>query len=59
VSYTISPSDWMSRHQTTSEPVFGKEVKLHTFGKDKYGRTIADVLPPDGTKVNRELVKEG
>jgi hypothetical protein len=53
MSYTISPSAWMSRHQTTSEPVFRKEVKLNTFGKDKYERTIADVLPPDGTKVNR------
>ena len=39
--------------------VFGKEVTLHTFGKDKYGRTIGDVLLPDGTNVNQELVKEG
>ena len=29
------------------------------LGLDKYGRTIADVLLPDGTNVNRELVKEG
>lgn len=39
--------------------VFGKEVTLHTFGKDKYGRTIADVLLPDGMNVNQELVKQG
>jgi len=39
--------------------VFGKEVTLHTFGNDKYGRTIADVLLPDGTNVNHTPVKEG
>ena len=45
--------------QAASELVFGKDVTLNTFGKDKYGRTIADVLLPDGTNVNHELVKEG
>src|SRR5215467_3353379 len=45
--------------QAASELVFGKEVTLNTFGKDMYGRTIADVLLPDGTNVNHELVKEG
>jgi micrococcal nuclease len=39
--------------------VFGKEVTLKTHGRDKYGRTIADVLLPDGTNVNQQLVKEG
>jgi endonuclease YncB( thermonuclease family) len=34
--------------QAASELVFGKQVTLETFGKDKYGRTIADVLLPDG-----------
>lgn len=29
---------------------------LQTFGKDKYGHTIADVLLPDGTNVNHTLV---
>jgi micrococcal nuclease len=42
-----------------SELVFGKEVTLHTHGKDKYGRTIADVLLSDGTNVNHALVKDG
>ena len=42
-----------------SELTFGREVTLQTFGKDKYGRTIADVLLPDGTNVNQELVKQG
>ena len=39
--------------------VFGKEVTLQTHGQDKYGRTLADVLLPDGTNVNHELVREG
>lgn len=43
----------------TSDLVFGKDVLLHTVGKDKYKRTIGEVLLPDGTNVNQELVKEG
>jgi micrococcal nuclease len=43
--------------QATSELAFGKEVTLKTFGKDKYRRTIADVLLPDGSSVNHTLVK--
>ena len=45
--------------QAASELVFGKEGTLQTFGKDKYGRTIADVLLPDGTNVYHTLVKDG
>src|SRR5215470_16277408 len=45
--------------QAASELVFGKEVTLQTYGLDKYGRTIADVLLLDGTNVNHELVKDG
>ena len=39
--------------------VLGKEVTLQTHGHDKYKRTLADVLLPDGTNINHELVKEG
>ena len=39
--------------------VFGKEVTLQTHGKDKYRRTIANVLLADGTNVNHALVKDG
>ncbi|MBK5280998.1 MAG: thermonuclease family protein [Nitrospiraceae bacterium] len=39
--------------------VFGKEVSLQIYGTDKYTRTFADVLMPDGTNVNQELVKQG
>ncbi len=45
--------------QAASELVYGKEVTLQTHGKDRYGRTIADVLLLDGTNVNHTLVKDG
>ena len=45
--------------QAASELAFEKEVTLKTFGKDKYGRTIGDVILPDGTNVNHTLVKDG
>jgi len=32
---------------------------LQTHGLDKYGRSFADVLLPDGTNVNHSLVKDG
>lgn len=38
---------------------FGKEVTIQTHGKDKYGRTLGDVILPDGTNVNHELIKDG
>jgi len=34
--------------QAASALIFGKTVTLQTHGKDKYGRTIADVLLADG-----------
>ena len=45
--------------QATSALVFGGDVIIQTYGKDKYRRTLADVLLPDGTNVNHELVKAG
>lgn len=45
--------------QAASALTFGKEVTLETYGKDKYGRTLADVLLPDGTNANHQLVKQG
>ena len=45
--------------QATSALVFGKEVTLLTHGKDKYGRTLADVVLKDGTNVNHMLVRAG
>ena len=45
--------------QTASALVFGKQVTLQTHAKDKYGRTLADVVLADSTNVNHELVKQG
>ena len=45
--------------QAASALVFGKNVTVETHGHDKYKRTLADVLLPDDTNVNHELVKEG
>lgn len=45
--------------QAASALIFGKNVTLQIRGKDKYGRTLADVLLTDGTNVNQELVKQG
>jgi endonuclease YncB( thermonuclease family) len=42
-----------------SDLAFGKEVTLQTHGHDKYKRTLADVLLPDGMNLNQELVKQG
>lgn len=39
--------------------LFGRDVILQTHGQDKYGRTLADVLLPDGTNINHELVRGG
>ena len=45
--------------QAASRLVLGGEVTLQTYGKDKYGRTLADVLLLDGTNVNHTLVEDG
>lgn len=45
--------------EAVSALVFGKEVTLQTHGKDKYRRTLAEVLLSDGTNVNTVLVAGG
>jgi hypothetical protein len=39
--------------------VFGKEVTLQTHGRDKYGRTIADVLLANGTNGLSDPAEQG
>jgi endonuclease YncB( thermonuclease family) len=43
----------------TSDLCFGKSVKLIGNTHDRYGRTVALVILPDGTNVNYQLVKNG
>jgi micrococcal nuclease len=43
----------------TSSLAFGKEVTVKVKDKDRYGRTVADVILPDGKSLNHELVKAG
>lgn len=45
--------------QFTSEMVFGKTVAVQVTDTDRYGRTVADVILPDGRVLNRELVASG
>ena len=42
-----------------SDLAFGKEVTAPDHGQDKYGRTLGDVILPDGMNLNQELVKQG
>ncbi len=45
--------------QFTSRLTYGKAVTVKDLGQDRYGRTIADVILPDGRVLNQELVKAG
>lgn len=43
----------------TTKFAYHKTVKVQTYGSDAFGRTIADVILPDGRLLNHELVKAG
>jgi micrococcal nuclease len=45
--------------QFTSAMVFGKQVRVVSFGSDRYGRTIGEVLLVGGSSLNKELVRNG
>ncbi len=45
--------------QFTSTLVFGTTVTVQVVDRDRYGRTVGEVLLPDGRSLNRELVKAG
>lgn len=45
--------------QAASQLAFGREVTVRPRGTDKYGRTVAEVLLPDGRLLNHELVRSG
>lgn len=45
--------------QFTSEQAFGKVVTVKESGRDRYGRTLAEVILPDGRSLNKALLKAG
>lgn len=45
--------------QFTSNLTFNKTVTVEVSDHDKYGRTVGDVILPDGRNLNRELVRAG
>jgi micrococcal nuclease len=45
--------------QFVSGLCFGKEVRVKPRGLDRYQRTVADVILPDGRNLNHEIVKAG
>jgi endonuclease YncB( thermonuclease family) len=44
--------------QRLSELIFGRQVELHTFGLDRYGRTLA-IIFVNGADVNLAQVRSG
>ena len=45
--------------QFTSRLTYGKDITVHVYEQDRYGRSIADVMLPDGRVLNHELIKAG
>lgn len=45
--------------QFTGDAAFGKLVTVIVRDKDRYGRTVGEVILPDGRNLNHELVKAG
>jgi endonuclease YncB( thermonuclease family) len=45
--------------QATSALSFGQNVTVKSDGNDRYGRTLANVVLPNGGNLNHELVKGG
>ena len=45
--------------QAASDMAFGKTVKVIEKDKDRYGRTVAEIILPDNRSLNQELVRTG
>jgi endonuclease YncB( thermonuclease family) len=45
--------------QATSGLTQGKTVTVHPTGTDRYERTLANIILPDGRNLNQELVRQG
>lgn len=48
-----------SAKQAASGLAFGKTVAIRPVATDRYGRTVAEVILPDGRSMNREMVRQG
>jgi endonuclease YncB( thermonuclease family) len=45
--------------QAASEMAFGLQVTVRELDWDRYGRTVAEVILPDGRSLNREMLRGG
>lgn len=45
--------------QFTARATFNKTVQVKVVGKDKYGRSLAEVVLPNKQSLNNQLLKEG
>ncbi len=45
--------------QFTAEHAFGRTVTVKVHDTDRYGRTVGEVILPDGDSLNYELVRAG
>jgi endonuclease YncB( thermonuclease family) len=50
-SYQSFSKNWTDR---SAAKALGKEVNVEVTGQDRYGRTVADVILPDGTTLNEK-----
>jgi endonuclease YncB( thermonuclease family) len=45
--------------QAASNLAIGKQATVGVRDMDRYGRTVAEVILPDGRSLNREMVRQG
>ncbi|MBN1578413.1 MAG: thermonuclease family protein [Chitinispirillaceae bacterium] len=45
--------------QFTSDLMFNRQVSVKVTDIDRYGRTVGEVILPDGGSLNKELVRAG
>ncbi len=45
--------------QFVSDAIFGRQVTIHVLNKDRYGRSIANVIYNDSLNLSQELLKQG
>ncbi|WP_338357083.1 thermonuclease family protein [Yeosuana marina] len=45
--------------QFVSDAIFGQQVTIHVLKKDRYGRSIANVIYDDSLDLSQELLKQG